>query len=479
MWMAQLTEFQFTCPAMNPIFADAIDFPIVLGVGLIVLAPLLLFEAGIEALILKKIWSIPFRSLCQLTFIANCLSLLAGIPVKILNAWLYDLLLPQDLPSFFARYPSAIAVGTAIYFGATILVEGAYASRWLRRKGHAIAPGTIWKGIVLANLASYAVVAPLHYYLTRPPSQARHKFTQTASWSSHPAVKIFFTDGSNDNLKSMRLDGSGLETIVPMTVRDYLLSADLKLCLFRGTNGNLYLYRPMAAQCDLVLQSSERFVMNQVAVSPAGQYVAYANENSNALEVVNLKTRQHIQQPLVQKTDFREASVAWSTNETQFYVGGLEKTGIIQCAIQPTALRSVEKLTQTQLAQTNAPDVLTYYGRTGNGGWYGSDDWGRSYNSDSCGNMNVYTEPGLGSHLRIYSGNNWRSQIEYLAVNPGILHIARFYFGDVAFLEGCNECLFEANGYIYLLDIQHKRVGTVVQGGRFILLTPRYQKHLR
>ena len=232
-----------------------------------------------------------------------------------------------------------------------------------------------------------------------------------------------------------------------MTVRDYLLSADLKLCLFRGTNGNLYLYRPVTAQCKFVLQSNERFVMNQLAFSPSGQYVAYANENSNTLEVVNLETGQHIDQPLIQKEGFDEASVAWSTNETKFYIGGFGKAGIIQCAIQPTALLSAEKLTQTPETQTNAPDVLTCYGRTGSGGWYGSDDWGRSYNSDSCGNLSVYTEPGLGSHLRIYSGTNWQAQVEYLAVNPGLLHIAQFYFGDVAFLEGCNECLFEANGY--------------------------------
>lgn len=463
---------------MSPIFADAIDFPLVLGLGLVVLIPLLLFEIGIEALILKKVWSIPFRSLCGLTFIANCLSLLAGIPVKILNAWLYSFLLPDDLPGFFARYPSAVAIGTLIYFAATIGVEGGYAFRWLRRKEYKIAPGRIWKGILLANLASYAVVAPLHFYFTRPIPQSMHEFTQNANWSSHPTLRLFFTDGTNDNLKSMQLGGTPPETIVPMTVRDYLLSADLKLCLFRGTNGNLYLYRPLTAQCKFVLQSNERFAMNQIAFSPSGQYVAYASENSNTLEVVNLETRQHIEQPLIQKEGFGETSVAWSTNETKFYVGGFGKAGLIQCAIQPIALLSIEKLTQTPKAQTNAPDVLTCYGRTGSGGWYGADDWGRSYNSDSCGNLSVYTEPGLGSHLRIYSGTNWQAQVEYLAVNPGLLHIAQFYFEDVAFLEDCNECLFEANGYIYLLDIHNKRVGKVVRGGRFILLTPRYQKQL-
>ncbi|HXR04618.1 MAG TPA: hypothetical protein VN836_07905 [Verrucomicrobiae bacterium] len=458
---------------MSPVFADAIDLPLVFGFGLIVLIPLLLFEVGVEALILRKVWSIPFRSLCRLTFVANCLSLLAGIPVKILNAWLYSFLLPQDLPGFVARYPSAVAVGTLIYFVVTLSVEGAYAFRWLRRNEQKIAGRRIWKGILLANLASYAVVAPLHYYLTRPLPQPIHDFTRNASWSSHPAVKVVFTDGTDENLKSVRLDGSAPETIVPTTVRDYLLSADLERCLFRGTNGSLYLYRQGTAQCKFVLQSSERFLMNQVAFSPSGEYVAYANERSNTLEVVNVQTRQHIGQPLLQKLAFSGASVAWSTNEMQFYVGGFENGERFQFTIQLSGWLLAVKLTQT-----NAPEVLTCYGRIGDGGWYDSDDWGRSFNRDSCGDLKVYTEPGLGSHLSIYRGTNWDVQVEYLAVNPGLLHIARFDFGDVAFLDGCEECLFEANGYIYLLDIQNKRVGTVVQGGRFILLTPRYQKQL-
>ena len=68
---------------MNPMFADAIDFPLVLGFGLIVLVPLLLFEVVVEAFVLKAAWSIPFGKLCRYTFVANILSLLAGIPVKI------------------------------------------------------------------------------------------------------------------------------------------------------------------------------------------------------------------------------------------------------------------------------------------------------------------------------------------------------------------------------------------------------------
>ena len=85
---------------------------------------------------------------------------------------------------------------------------------------------------------------------------------------------------------------------------------------------------------------------------------------------------------------------------------------------------------------------------------------------------------GLGSSLRIHREDQNRSRVLTVAVNPGLLHLGSFSFEDVAFLEGCGECLFQANNYIYLLDIDRKRVGTVTNGERFILLTPRYQKHL-
>ena len=51
---------------MNAIVADANDFPLVLGPGLAVMGPLLLFEAGIEALVLARLWSLRVRELFRL-----------------------------------------------------------------------------------------------------------------------------------------------------------------------------------------------------------------------------------------------------------------------------------------------------------------------------------------------------------------------------------------------------------------------------
>jgi hypothetical protein len=65
-----------------------------------------------------------------------------------------------------------------------------------------------------------------------------------------------------------------------------------------------------------------------------------------------------------------------------------------------------------------------------------------------------------------------------VSVRPALLRRAGFWFGDVAFAGDRRECLLEANGYIHLLDIDRRRLGTLANGDRFILMTPRYEKAL-
>jgi hypothetical protein len=423
--------------------------------------------------VLRAIWHQRFTDLCRFTFFANFWSLLAGIPTKILNSWLYSLFLPEDLPGFFARYSVAMGIGTLIYFAVTIAVEGAYAFRWLRKNQYAITGSAVWKGILAANLATYAVLAPLHYYGTRPMHQVQ-EFTPNTLWAQQAAATVLFTD-QNGTLKSIHADGSAPQILVPAVVRDYLVSTNLNLFLFRGGDGNLHLYRRNVGQSNLVMQTHERFQMDQAAFSPSGSLVAFAAKEGNYLEVLDVRSGQRVHEVLLPTfSSFDGPSLAWSLDETRFYLRGFESNSLVRVAIEPDLTLKIGSL-----ESTNGVTLLPCFGRVGRaGGWYGSDDWGRNYNEDSCGNLKLWTEPGLGSGLRVYREDREKTPILYLHVNPGLLHIARFYFGDATFLEDGRECLFEANGYIYLLDLQQKRVGTLARGDRFVLLTSRYQKRL-
>lgn len=458
---------------MTPILADAINLPFVLGVGLVVLIPLIIFEVFVEAFILKKAWHLPYGQLCSFAFFANLWSLLAGIPTKILNASVYSQLLPDDIPGFFARYPLAIAIGSFIYFVVTLLVEGVCASRWRQRMQLQIPAAVIWRGILLANIATYAVLAPLHYYATRPGNQIR-EFTNDTRWTASPGTQVLFTDASCGFLRVIQLDGTAAETIVPVPVADYLVSTNLTLCLFRGTNGCLYLYRQQGRQTNLIWKTEERFFMNQVAFSPSGERVAFASEKGNSIELVNVKTGARTRAALAEEFSFHGPSVAWSPEEKHFYIGGFE--GRLRLAVE---IGANEALTINAVEGTNPPAVLKCFGRTGASTWWGGRTWGVSYNRDECEGLSAVTWPGLGSSLHISRAINARSsRILSVSVQPGLLHLAGFYFGDVGFVEGCRECLFEANGYIYLLDIEQKRLGTLAPGDQFIQLAPRYEKGL-
>ncbi|MGN6555021.1 MAG: hypothetical protein ACTHLW_15035 [Verrucomicrobiota bacterium] len=458
---------------MTPLFADAINIPMVLVAGLIILVPLMAFEIFVEAFVLKKLWRLRYGELCTLAFIANGWSLLAGIPIKILNVFIYERLLPQDIPGFFAGYARAAALGAFIYFAVSVLVEGAWASVWNRWKQIGLSQRQIWMGMLVANISTYVVLAPLHYYVTKPRTQIQEFRTDT-KWTAHPTDRVLFVDELDSNLKSVRLDGTGAITVVPFPTTDYLVSSNLEICVFRGTNGNLYFHKVGTSQPELIWQTDERFLMRQVAFSPSGKSVAFASKKQNGVDVLDRSTGRRKHLPLAQKFDFSDPSVAWSIDESRFYVGGLENKLRLVITLRPDGT-----VDTNSLDGTNAPTVLTCYGRIGSGSWWGGDDWGVSYSDDECGDLRAMAWPGLDSGLWISRSHGKEShRILGVSVRPGLLHLAQFYFGDVAFIEGCDECLFEANGYIYLLDIPGKRLGTLTKGERFVRLMPRYQKSL-
>jgi hypothetical protein len=458
---------------MMPIFADAINFPLVLGFGIIVLVPLIAFEVFSEAFLLSRIWKRSARGLWSFALRANCGSFLAGIPIKIVNTVLYGLLLPEDLPSYFARYPLFVAVGSFLYFLVTVLVEALVAFRWVARERVSIGRGAVWKGITLANIATYVVLAPLHYIATRPTHQVK-QFSKDTHWSKHPETRILFADSNGGRLKSIHADGSDEQVIVPFAVRDYLISPDMNLCLFRNPNGDLYLHRRDTGKTNWVCHIEERFQMNSAAFSPTGRYVAFASKNKKSIDVFEPENGKRIHESISETFDSDEPSVAWSRDEQMLYLNGFESKWVVAVTIG-----SEGHLDSQYVADTNSIRLLPCYGRLSKFGWYGASDWGRSYYEDKCGNLKARTFPGLESGLRIDSEETGPKKTRfYLYVNPGLLHLPRFQFRDVAFLDDCRECVFDTQGYIYILDLERRRVGTLASGERFILMTSRYQKQL-
>lgn len=218
------------------ILADGIDLPLVLLYGLAVLVPLMLFQVAVEGGILSRVWRLPFKGLIRPIFLANCWSLLAGIPTKVFNAGIYSRFLPTDLPAYFARYGYVVATGTGVYFVITVLVEVLYLWRWLKQSGYQQTRSRLWLGVVIANTATYGVLGPLHYLATRPIQDVR-EFTSDTRWAKQPPTQIIYIDSKTGQLKAVLSDGSAPRTLVPIAVTNYLVTSNLETVLFQGQDG--------------------------------------------------------------------------------------------------------------------------------------------------------------------------------------------------------------------------------------------------
>jgi hypothetical protein len=451
--------------------ADGIDVPVFLGLGVGVVIPLLTFEVLVEAFVLNKVWKLPFRALCRLTLIANVLSLLAGIPTEFLNSAIDAGILPADIPGYFARYPTATVADSFIFFIVTLAVEGLYATRWLRKRGVSISKRSTWIGMLLANFATYAVVAPLNYYASRPNDHGLH-FSSNTAWAAHSAPSLVFVDSRDHYLKSMRIDGSESATLVAQPMTDYLVSSNLDVCLFRGTNNELFLWRRQYPKAEVFAKTEEQFFMDQTAFSPSGIWAAFASDKEGKILLYDTATRTTTFIPIATQNSLDAPSVAWSQHDDLFFV----KHGGSSMAVK---IGNDGVMSSTRLATSENAEVYPCFGRLASTRFFGGETRGVIYGEDQCGSFKAMTWPGLDSSLMITRENTGTNLPEVtVSVRPGLLHLANFWFGDVAFLEDCNECLFEANGYIYLLDVKARHLGTVTFGDRFILLTRRYRKTL-
>jgi hypothetical protein len=222
------------------ILADGIDLPLVLFYGVLILVPLMAFQVAVEAGILAPILRIPFKTLARGVFLANCCSFIAGIPTKALNAWLYSYLLPVDLINYFKRYPFAIAGGTGVYFVVTVLVEWGCMRWWLKKSN--LPNLRLWRGVLIANTATYLVLGPLHYFGTRPFQNVRD-YTADTQWAEKPQSQVIYIDSKSGHLKSILSDGSKAHTVAPVSTTNYLVSSDLRAIWIQDPAGTSHLYR--------------------------------------------------------------------------------------------------------------------------------------------------------------------------------------------------------------------------------------------
>lgn len=337
--------------------ADGISIPILLGGGFIVFAPIILFISLLEATIIFKPLKLSFGYSFTIMLIANILSMLSGIPVKIVNMIFYYHTMPKDLYEYFNVYPYLVTVGTLFYFIVSILVEYLYLRHVyirtdhdlnffqkfkmvfrvnvtsfftpLRTPRHSQNWKKLAKWLLIANIASYAIMAPLNYYVTKPRHDIQ-EFTPDSSWAQQPASPIYYIDHKN---------------------RLAMIMSD----------------------------STNRKIIEDKPVSTSSFHIAH--------------------------------------------------------------------------------DGKRYYSQ-------------KSLGHDENGSTKVLVYWGLGSCIQAdYKGKRF-----WLAVNPGLLHIAEKAWRAVALLPNGKEAVFCDKDNIYLMDLEKRRVGKITSGSNFVLTTQLFQK---
>jgi hypothetical protein len=448
--------------------ADGIDIGFVAVAGVVILVPLMVFEVFVEAVFLAVGLKFPYRKVLLLSLGANLASLLAGIPVKVFNAWMYANILPHRLAPYFRELPRAVFLGTALYFVVTVLVELVVVLRWRRKRSAPVSLRRATLAVLLANAATYAVLAPLHYVATRPINDIR-EFTDDSRWAQRPATTIYYVERGTGNLCSIATDGQARRVLVPDTVKDYQFRSERGWFLYRNGSDHLCLFQE-GARPQVCWKTDQRFTMAQVACNPDGTTVAYLSRIGD-LKPFELVLRQ-MASGRIAKTgvttsqDDYDPEVAWSESPD---VVLLRDAGHVR------AYRIGKDLSTSPVRLDPATQkVLTVYGRFSHGGSWSGDGWSGTFAQDVSGENKASTEPGIGSHLWVESGG----RAFVLADNPGLFHLTSRGFGDVCFLGNGKELIFDDEWDIYLLDVNRRKVGWIAHGSKFLTFTARYQRKI-
>jgi hypothetical protein len=452
--------FLFLALARVSIFADAINLPIVLGYGAAVLIPLLVFQTVVETLILKPFIGWKFRDGSGPVLRANIWSVVAGIPTKFLNLWIYESILPKNFYDYFRLYVCAVAVGSCVYYAVTVAVEWWVLRRRLPEPGGRLGKMRLLAAVALANLVTYSVCAPLFYQATKPWHDIA-EVTPDSRWTRNPGQQILYVDSQTKFLRMIRANGEEDRLLVPFAMRDYILDEHLQQCLFRSEEEKAKYYhfdRRTGKRREI---ESARGLVNlnvgSMAFNPSGRHVAFLKESAVILEALET----HKARSLFTIDSHRwDLALNWTTNEFAL----LAETGTNRVALF-FEKEAVEWEPRTRDQVSLFPKIGRVIGEDDRNVAISSDGEIRSLRAETT-NWTAFVERGLGSSVRIH---NKRGGKVLVADNPGWLHLGNRWFGDVVFLSD-NECLFDDHDSIYIIDLAARKLGRVARGQRFSLL---------
>ncbi|HPD46237.1 MAG TPA: hypothetical protein P5279_04125 [Anaerohalosphaeraceae bacterium] len=396
---------------------------------------------------------------------------------------------PKDLIDYCRSFVLVAAVCYFLFFVITVFLEQWIIAIGLMKTDKGIPRGRILRVVLLANLLSYLVAVPVHYHYNRPHRILR-SISEDVSWVETPTSRVFYVD--DQGLHAISSDGSDRQVMASGPVEHYLISADLKHCVF-WTDGREVFYCDQDAGRQVKIWESERTgddligwsyrgklsTAKLTAISRNGQWVAwcipYGQGEPDFWRVYAFDT---LSETLFEE-NFRacDVQICWSNNDREFYMncGGLpyaEKARGISGYVRGTIDRSEKRITLESIPALDESQICDSYGRIGSTRLSGGHiDAG--FVEDQCGETSVHVWP---FGLRCTGGSD--SETFYLHdghfLNPYMLTS----FREALFLSNGREIVFEAKGGLYLMDICKKKAGKLIEGRCMVVPTDTCNKRV-
>ncbi|GEM_PF-1262330 len=461
--------------------ADGIDLPVALAGGVIFIVPLLAFNVAVEGFISARFFRAKFRDLWWSMCKANILTLLAGIPILILNGVLVSEFAPMAFLGQWSK--TIICMKVFNFFLATVGVEFLFLRKRILRGAFAGAPRVLWRGLFWAHVASYGVLVPL---FVLPGLLGNHPrgYSANTKWACQPPSQVLFVS-TNQELQTIMTDGSGHRTLLTNEVRDFVISPGLDTILFRGIDNQYFISSGESVR--LVTAKPLRCGGQGMDFSPGGRFVGLLQMKDQDVYMLlwDRDTGKTTETGLGNHDRFQGCRLVWSTNENVFYVrldANISKVIIRDPATTPAGAAMAGIEFEKTPFSGNPTDLAEHFGRIGETEPWNSDphDWEFSYFQVNAPEEHerIYIEQGLAPFIHA-AAHGYSVTIS----DPDALGFGQRSFQQAAFTASGKELLFEDESHdghrirhICLVDLQTRRAGLITLGHRFLLMAPFFSK---
>ncbi len=480
------------------ILADVLLPSFYLTAGLAALVPSFLFAVFSESYVISKLLHMSFWRSFQLSIRANIVSgILGGFLFFFLPINISGNTDRNDLSVYVHQFLAAALIAYLVYWIFSVIIEWLNSICWKRIHQPRILKKDLLKVFIIANIVSYLVLVPVHYYF-HSPWRMVNSVTEDTAWAIQPPADVLYLDNKTQYLWTIKTDGSGNRLLVPHPMKQYLASADLEQVVFYSEGQKLFHYHTARGVLTKLWESERHYFVSTyygslgvintieyIAISPSGNKVAWVlpvKDGSNGqygpwgtdfwkLYVYDLTTGKTL------CLDYRAngSVIAWSQNEDSIYIRCLP----IHYSDIP-GIRGIAKfiISKEQVSVETSVDgskleFSKTYGRFGSRSFSGGNVYVHRY-SDSYDNLKVQVaSPALGSDLRVIRSGE---SIFSFSNIPFFAPLSREWIREPSFVQEGKECLFEAGTTIYLIDIPGKNIGKLIQGEDHIVLTQSYQQ---